>query len=81
MLDTGDPRIGSSLDDLGEIDCPEGHGKMEARSDERQRHIWFEECLTCGGIFLDAGEFTDLKYQTLMDRIRSRIKGARRNSG
>lgn len=77
VLDTGDPRVGSSLNAIGEINCPEGHGKMEPRSDERQRHIWYEECETCGGVFLDAGEFTDLKHDTLLDRLRGILKGAR----
>lgn len=77
VLDTGDPRVGSKLDEVEDIDCPEGHGKMAKRSDDKQSHIWFEECLTCNGIFLDAGEFTDLKYITFMDHARALIKGRR----
>ena len=80
VLDIGDPRVGSRLDAVGDIFCPEGHGKMENSADSRQRHIWFEECTTCGGIYLDAGEFTDLKYDTLMDRVRGLLKGARRSA-
>ena len=80
VLDIGDPRVGVTLDAVGDIQCPEGHGKMENSADSRQRHIWYEECATCGGIYLDAGEFTDLKYDTLMDRVRGLLKGARRSA-
>lgn len=77
VLDIGDPQVGDRLDAVGNINCPEGHGKMENSVDPRQRHIWFEECTTCGGIYLDAGEFTDLKYETLLDHVRGFLKGDR----
>ena len=38
--------------------------------DSEQPHIWFEACKTCNGVFLDAGEFIDLKDRTLLDRLR-----------
>ena len=75
VLDTGSPKVGSSLDQVGDILCPEGHGAMLKRYDLKQQHIWYEECPACGGIFLDAGEFTDLKFDTLLDRIRGLVKG------
>jgi hypothetical protein len=31
-------------------------------------------------MFFDAGEFTDLKYDTLMDRVRDFVKGSRSGS-
>lgn len=77
VLDIGNPRIGNTMDALGDIHCPEGHGKMNKRDDDRQRHIWYEECSTCHGVFLDAGEFTDLKHDTLLDRVRGVLKGGR----
>lgn len=76
-LDTGDPRIGSRLDRIESVVCPEGHGEMIKTMDPEQTHIWYEECATCEGIYLDAGEFTDLKYKTLMDRVRALVKGQR----
>ena len=76
-LDTGSPHVGSTLDKVGDIQCPAGHGKMLQRYDPKQKHIWYEECGTCGGIFLDAGEFTDLKFDTLLDRFKSLLKGPR----
>lgn len=76
-LDIGSPKIGSDLNSVDDINCPEGHGKMAKRVDERQPHIWYEQCLTCQGIYLDAGEFTDLKFETPLDRIRSMLAGKR----
>jgi len=76
-LDIGDPKVGSTLNHVADINCPEGHGPLAKKSDPKQHHIWFEECATCGGVFLDAGEFTDLKFDTLLDRVRDLIIGAR----
>ncbi len=79
-LDIGDPRVGQDLNAVDDIDCPDGHGRMLKTSDQDQTHIWFERCATCGGVFLDAGEFTDLKYKTLMDHVRGFLKGPRPES-
>ena len=77
VLDSGDPKVGAALDKLDNISCPEDGSLMEKKADERQTHIWYEACPECGGMFFDAGEFTDLKYDTLMDRVRDFVKGAR----
>ena len=55
--------------------CPECGTEMEKGSDERQTHIWFESCPQGHGTFYDAGEFTDLKYDTFMDRLRDLVRG------
>ncbi|HEX7038240.1 MAG TPA: zf-TFIIB domain-containing protein [Pseudomonadales bacterium] len=78
VLDSGDPRMGKALDKVGDINCPNCNVPMEKTADERQTHIWFETCPQCKGVFLDAGEFTDLKYDTFMDRIRDLVRGRRR---
>ncbi len=77
VLDSGDPKLGKALNDIDEIKCPEDGTMMEKTADERQTHIWYESCPTCDGMFFDAGEFTDLKYDTLMDRVRDFVKGRR----
>lgn len=77
VLDAGDPRLGKQLDKLGDIECPECAVAMDKSHDERQIHIWYERCPQCGGLFFDAGEFTDLKYDTLMDRLRGLVRGQR----
>lgn len=78
VLDSGDPRMGKALDKVGDINCPNCNVPMEKTADERQTHIWFETCPNCSGVFLDAGEFTDLKYDTFMDRIRGLVRGRRK---
>lgn len=77
VLDSGDPKLGKALDQIEDIHCPEDGTCMVKTADERQTHIWYESCPTCDGMFFDAGEFTDLKYDTLMDRVRDFIKGRR----
>ena len=70
VLDTGNPAVGSRLNKAVNVACPEGHGLMQKKTDPDQTHICYEECTTCHGIFLDAGEFTDLKFKTLVDWLR-----------
>ena len=77
VLDVGDPKLGRAYDEIGDINCPECAVPMEKKADDHQKHIWFEQCHQCEGIFLDAGEFTDLKFDTLMDRLRDLLKGRR----
>jgi Zn-finger nucleic acid-binding protein len=35
-----------------------------------QPHIHVEQCSICGGVFFDAGEFTDYQHFTLAERIK-----------
>lgn len=76
-LDTGDPREGKAYDDMGQIVCPACDAPMSDESDAEQSHIWFEQCSRCHGIYLDAGEFSDLKYNTLLDRVRDLVRKPR----
>ena len=79
VLDSGSAKRGRELDALGDINCPDCGILMTKTYDPHQRHIWFEACEQCEGMFFDAGEFSDLKYDTFMDRIRDVIKGRRPN--
>lgn len=76
FIDTGDPEVGKHHDDIAEINCPRCDKVMEPVSDPDQPHIWYETCAEHGTYF-DAGEFTDYKYQTFMDKIRTFLKGKR----
>ena len=49
---------------------------MDKTRDPRQRHIWYEVCKE-HGMFLDAGEFRDLKVESVLDVFRTFIKGDR----
>jgi uncharacterized protein len=77
VLDTGDAKLGQALNKLDDVNCPECGTRMDKVSDERQTHIWFEQCPSCEGMFFDAGEFSDLKYDTFMDRVRGLLRGKR----
>ena len=70
QIDTGDPDTGEEYDRMDRIDCPACHTQMIRMVDPVQPHIWYEACKVCNGVFLDAGEFTDLKERTLLDRLR-----------
>jgi Zn-finger nucleic acid-binding protein len=73
ILDTGDPRIGQKLDRLQTGICPNGHGTMSHVRDADQIHIGYESCDTCHGVYLDAGEFTDLKHHTALDTLKKLV--------
>jgi ribosomal protein S27E len=77
VLDSGNKKLGQKHDALGDINCPECGIRMDQTFDQAQKHIWFETCSQCEGMYFDAGEFSDLKYETLMDRVRDIVKGAR----
>jgi Zn-finger nucleic acid-binding protein len=43
---------------------------MKRVQDSEQVHITMDSCSACDGVFLDAGELTDMKSLTLMDHVR-----------
>lgn len=66
-IDVGDANVGKKFNEMGRISCPVCKGAMLRMVDSRQPHIWFEGCPTCYGIFLDAGEFRDMKNYNFVD--------------
>ncbi|MEM9254024.1 MAG: zf-TFIIB domain-containing protein [Pseudomonadota bacterium] len=75
-LDIGDAVEGKKWDAVDDIACPHCGRDMEKTSDPNQPHIWYELCPE-HGLFMDAGEFTDYKHDTLTDWFKRLIKGAR----
>lgn len=75
-LDTGSPAEGKKWNNVNPVACPRCGNEMEMISDPDQPHIWYEVCRD-HGMFMDAGEFTDYKHETLADWFRSLIKGSR----
>lgn len=75
-IDCGSGAQGRKYDVVGDINCPHCGQTMEKSSDWKQTHIWFEVCRQ-HGIFMDAGEFKDYKYETPLDALRDIIKGKR----
>ena len=75
-LDTGDSKVGREWDNVEDIACPRCGKDMVKASDPDQVHVWYETCPE-HGMFMDAGEFTDYKHETLADWFRSLIRGDR----
>jgi len=80
-VDWGDPAVGKQFDKIGEIDCPACRRAMDPISVPDQPHIWLERCPECAGVFFDAGELTDLRFHTMVDRVRDLVKGPRPECG
>lgn len=77
ILDIGSGATGKKYDKIDNIKCPHCNITMDKIVDPEQTHIWMESCPSCFRIFLDAGEFKDLKYKTLFDILKSKLKGER----
>lgn len=75
-LDKGKSALGRKYDSVEDINCPRCGRTMEKSFHWKQTHIWYEICRE-HGIFMDAGEFTDFKFETLMDLFRGVVKGKR----
>ena len=72
FIDVGDPEVGKAHNEIQDIDCPRCGKRMETFSDPKQPHILYEGCSE-HGMYLDAGEFSDFKHETLMDSLRDFI--------
>ena len=71
VIDTG-PTWQAAMHDVQQrVFCPVDGALMARMTDAAQPAIGVECCPTCGGTFLDAGEFTELKDDALQ-RLRSR---------
>ncbi len=77
FLDTGDPKIGKTYNRVRDIHCPRCGKGMSKLTDKRQPHMVYEACEE-HGMFMDAGEFTDNKHETLMDFFRGLIATIKR---
>jgi len=77
FLDIGHPKVGREYDKIDDIECPECRIPMNKICDPVQTHIWMETCPQCGKVFLDAGEFSDLKYETFLDKVKDLLRGKR----
>lgn len=70
ILDEGKPKVGREYNRVRDIACPECKSGMNQDSDAEQPHIIYEVCPQGHGVFLDAGEFTDLVHKTFWDRFK-----------
>jgi len=51
--------------------CPRDRTELLTVRDPKQKHIEFELCAGCGGVYFDAGELSDLSRLTLAERLRA----------
>jgi Zn-finger nucleic acid-binding protein len=70
VLDKGNPAQGARRNEMLNVICPDCGSAMEHIADAEQPHITLDSCTGCDGVFLDAGELTDMKSVTLMDHFR-----------
>jgi len=77
FLDSGDPQIGKTYNRVRDIQCPRCSKPMSKIRDPKQSHLEYEACAE-HGVFMDAGEFTDFKHETLLDIFKGLIASIRR---
>jgi hypothetical protein len=78
-LDPGAAREGKRWNAMTEVPCPNCGKTMHSIQAEGQEHIRLDRCTPCGITFFDAGEMTDLRYDTLADTVRGIIARLRRS--
>lgn len=78
-VDVGSRVQGENYNAMRNIECPKCGVHMIPMVDKDQFHIQFESCATCYGTFFDAGEFTDLKDYTVVERFIGMLSTLRRN--
>ena len=66
-IDVGDASEGKKYNVKQDVRCPNCHVPMVKMVDHNQRHIWYETCHSCFGVFFDAGEFRDYKEDSFLD--------------
>ncbi|MCP4129745.1 MAG: zf-TFIIB domain-containing protein [bacterium] len=76
-IDIGDAEVGAKYNKIADINCPVCSIKMIPMVDKDQPHIWYEACITCGGVYFDAGEFKDFKESTALDFFKDIKAGER----
>jgi uncharacterized protein len=78
-IDIGDEQVGEQYGTMRHIDCPKCKSRMVPMVDKDQFHIKYESCTDCFGTFFDAGEFRDLKENSVLERFVSMLKTLRTN--
>ena len=70
VLDQGSAAVGAKQNSMLDISCPDCSATMVAVRDPKQSLITLDSCPACDGVFLDAGELTNMNSATLMDHVR-----------
>ena len=75
--DSGDPQVGKTYNTVRDVQCPRCGKPMKKLNDPKQKHLEYEACEE-HGMFMDAGEFTDYKHETLLDIFRDVVASVTR---
>jgi len=59
-IDVGDENIGSEYNEMVYVECPRCDAIMDQKEEFEPKHMKYEFCRSCHGMFFDAGEFRDL---------------------
>lgn len=62
-IDSGHKKTGKSYDTIKEILCPRCKVLMTLTTPPDKDHFTYETCPKCHSVFLDAGEFKELKSE------------------
>lgn len=68
-IDIGSEQVGREFALMRDVDCPVCAEPMVPMVDKDQFHIKYESCPICYGTFFDAGEFRDLKENSVLERF------------
>lgn len=66
-IDTGDPKLGTQLNNIRNISCPKCSIGMTKMASLKRPYIRYEKCLTCYGLWFDSGEFKDYKEEGILE--------------
>jgi hypothetical protein len=69
-IDPGTAREGRRWNEMTDVPCPSCGVPMATIQAPEQQHIRLDRCLACRATFFDAGEMTDLRFDTLADSMR-----------
>ena len=78
-IDIGSDQVGEKYRDMEDVKCPHCKVEMLPMVDKDQVHIKYESCPICYGAFFDAGEFRDLKENSVLERFMQMLHTLRTN--
>jgi len=78
-IDIGSDQVSKKYRDMEDVKCPHCKVEMLPMVDKDQFHIKYESCPICYGTFFDAGEFRDLKENSVLERFMHMLQTLRTN--
>jgi uncharacterized protein len=78
-IDIGSDQVGEKYSNMQDVKCPHCKVEMLPMVDKDQVHIKYESCPICYGAFFDAGEFRDLKENSVLERFMQMLQTLRTN--